>query len=124
MSPKPDRGLFLEISPYEADAGQSIGKDPRQIPLADIRLLEHAESPIKGIRAKCIDCSGDNVAEVRKCVAVNCALWPFRMGMNPFHASSASAKLEAANFATSNENGPVSAATDPDPVQVSPMRGI
>jgi hypothetical protein len=51
MTPsKPDRGLFLEISPYEADAGQLIGKDPRQIPVADIRRLELPESPSKAIR--------------------------------------------------------------------------
>ncbi|MDH6235162.1 hypothetical protein M2281_005784 [Mesorhizobium soli] len=102
---KPDRRIFLEKSPYEADAGTLIGRDPREIPLAEIRLLEHAESPIKAIRAKCIDCSGANVAEARKCVTVNCPLWPFRMGVNPFHASSASAKREVANFASPNETG-------------------
>lgn len=101
MTTKPNRSLFLEISPYEADAGHLIGKDPRQIPLAEIRQLEHPESPIKAARAKCIDCCGGNAAEARKCVSVNCALWPFRMGANPFHASSASAKREVANFATS-----------------------
>jgi hypothetical protein len=36
-------------------------------------------------RAKCLDCSGGNDAEVRKCTAVGCALWPLRMGLNPFY---------------------------------------
>lgn len=96
-----NRQAYLEPSPYEADEGRDIGRDPRQVPLAEIRQLEHPESPIRAIRAKCIDCSGSNAAEVRKCVAVKCALWPMRMGVNPFHASSASAKLSEANFATS-----------------------
>jgi len=105
---KPDRAIFLETSPYETDGGNLIGRDPREIPLADIRRLEHPESPVKAARAKCLDCCGDNAAEVRKCVAVNCALWPLRMGNNPFHASSASAKRQQANFATTSETGEAS----------------
>ena len=34
----------------------------------------------KAIRLKCIDCCGGQSAEVRKCPAVNCALWRYRMG--------------------------------------------
>lgn len=34
----------------------------------------------KAIRLKCIDCCAGNMAEVRKCPAVNCPLWRFRMG--------------------------------------------
>jgi hypothetical protein len=109
-----DRRIFLEASPYEADAGQLVGKDPRQVPLAEIRQLEIPESPIKAIRAKCIDCCGGNAAEARKCVSVKCALWPYRMGVNPFHASNASARRETANFASSSEkNGPAAIAVAP-----------
>lgn len=110
-----DKRVFLELSPFESDDGQLIGKDPRQIPLAEIRLLGHAESPIKAIRSKCVDCSGGNAAEARKCVAMKCALWPLRMGGNPFHASSAPNKRELAKIAISNEtNGQAEAATSPD----------
>ena len=35
----------------------------------------------KAIRAKCIDCSGGNTAEVRNCPIKKCALYPFRMGV-------------------------------------------
>lgn len=94
MKPKIDRAVFLEKSPTEADVGQLVGRDPRQIPRAEIRLLQHPESPSKAVRAKCIDCSGGNATEVRKCVTIRCALWPFRMGVNPFHASSASTRRE------------------------------
>jgi hypothetical protein len=100
-----DRSKFLEPSPYEADGGHLIGRDPRQVPLAEIRQLQHPETPLRAIRAYCIDCSGGNAAEARKCTAVFCPLWPMRMSANPFHASSASAKLDMANFGTSSEGG-------------------
>lgn len=34
----------------------------------------------KAVREKCIDCCGGVRAEVRKCPATKCPLWPFRMG--------------------------------------------
>lgn len=76
---------FLEVSPYEADGNEMIGKNPREISKAVLATLGHPKSLPKAIRAKCIDCSGGQQSEVRKCVATNCALWPFRMGRNPFH---------------------------------------
>jgi hypothetical protein len=105
--PAIDRAQFLEPSPYEADGGNLIGRDPRQVALGEIRQLRHPESPIRAIRAKCVDCSGGNVAEARKCVAVNCPLWPLRMGVSPFHASSASAKLDMAKVAGSSHAGAI-----------------
>lgn len=91
-----DRATYHECSPYQADGGHVIGKDPRRISVGELRRLEHPESPIKAIRAKCIDCSGGNMAEVRKCTAVKCAHWPMRMGTSPFHASSTASKQEVA----------------------------
>ena len=41
-------------------------------------------TPLKAIRSHCIDCCCGNKAEVRRCVAVKCALWHLRMGANPF----------------------------------------
>lgn len=38
---------------------------------------------MKAIRAKCVDCSGGNTAEVRKCEVYDCPLWTFRMGVRP-----------------------------------------
>ena len=40
-------------------------------------------TPVRAIRAYCVSCSGDNVAEVRKCVIPDCPLYDFRMGTNP-----------------------------------------
>lgn len=41
-------------------------------------------SPIKAIRAHCLDCCVGQVSEIAKCEAVNCNLWPFRAGKNPY----------------------------------------
>jgi len=40
-------------------------------------------TPVKAIRAKCLDCSGDQPSEVRKCEISECPLFPFRLGKNP-----------------------------------------
>ena len=40
-------------------------------------------TPIKAIRAKCVDCCCGNVAEVRRCPATHCTLYPYRMGKRP-----------------------------------------
>jgi hypothetical protein len=34
----------------------------------------------KAIRLKCLDCTCNQPAEVRKCPAMNCPLWRYRMG--------------------------------------------
>ena len=40
-------------------------------------------TPIKAIRAKCLDCCCWQVKEVRLCPVENCALWSYRMGKRP-----------------------------------------
>lgn len=40
-------------------------------------------SPIKAIKAKCLDCCCGDKSEVRACPATNCPLWDFRLGKNP-----------------------------------------
>ena len=40
-------------------------------------------TPMRAIRAKCLDCSCGNTAEVRECVIKDCALYPYRMGHRP-----------------------------------------
>lgn len=42
-------------------------------------------SLLKIIREKCLDCCGGSPAEVRECRSEKtCALWPYRLGTNPF----------------------------------------
>jgi hypothetical protein len=40
-------------------------------------------SPLRSIRLKCIECSGDSFNEVKLCVIPSCPLYPFRLGKNP-----------------------------------------
>ena len=40
-------------------------------------------TPLRAIRAKCLDCMGGNAAEVRHCPSEGCPLYHLRMGHNP-----------------------------------------
>ena len=89
---QPDRShaeaphVLLQHSPYAEDEGQLIGRDPRKVPPADWRAAGVDPSGVmRAIRAKCLDCVCYQPGEVRKCVAVTCPLWPFRMGLDVFH---------------------------------------
>ncbi len=72
---------LLQISPFESDGGQLIGRDPRSIPPDGWRDRPFVTG-LDAIRAKCLDCALDP-GEVRKCVQTDCPLWPLRMGCVP-----------------------------------------
>ena len=72
---------LLQISPFESDGGQLIGRDPRNVPAEGWRDRPFI-SGLVAIRAKCLDCALDP-KEVRKCVQTDCPLWPLRMGCVP-----------------------------------------
>ena len=40
-------------------------------------------TPMRAIRAKCLDCMCGQVTEVRLCPITDCSLYPYRMGHNP-----------------------------------------
>ena len=40
-------------------------------------------TPLRAIRAKCMDCSCGSSHEVRECTIDNCPLFQYRMGHNP-----------------------------------------
>ena len=78
---------LLQVS-RNADDDGVIGRDPRD-PEVKAILKADTERPAsrgRAIRAKCLDCSGASISEVRKCTATDCALWPYRMGTDPFRA--------------------------------------
>jgi hypothetical protein len=54
---------------------------------------------LKAIRAKCLDCAGGSHAEIADCLVKSCALYPFRMGANPWRAEASEAQREAARKA-------------------------
>jgi hypothetical protein len=73
-----------EPSPFPSDGGHLIGKHPREVPSEILALYHREKNPLKAIRTRCLDCCCGVATEVRKCTAVNCPAWPFRMGVNPF----------------------------------------
>lgn len=42
-------------------------------------------TPVKAIRLRCIDCSGNNHAEVKRCEHEDCPLHMWRFGRKPRH---------------------------------------
>ena len=82
-----DQSRYVARSHIEADNGNKAGVDPRNIRTNDLLALGHPKSPIKAIRAHCVDCCGGSTSEARKCTVFRCPLWAFRMGVNVFHAS-------------------------------------
>ena len=65
--------------------GTTQGLDPRKLsPAALTALGMERASRGDAIRAKCIDCCGGSPAEVRRCSCIDCALWAFRMGTDPW----------------------------------------
>ena len=42
------------------------------------------QTPIKAIRAKCLDCCCGSAQEVRLCTIASCPLYPYRFGKNPY----------------------------------------
>ena len=67
--------------------GGNMGADPRELTQADLEaggLTKQSRGD--AIRAKCIDCCGGNSEEVRRCSMLDCSLWPFRMGSDPWRA--------------------------------------
>lgn len=72
---------------WENDPGGKFatGKNPLLLGADELKEAGLLKStPLKAIRARCRDCCGEQASEVRKCVAIDCPLWPFRMGGNPF----------------------------------------
>lgn len=66
-------------------------------------------TPLRAIRAKCLDCCCNSAQEVKLCPAQNCPLWPFRSGHNPARAGIGGKGVTAkkpdsrANFEAQNE---------------------
>ena len=77
-----------EFSPIITNPdGSTEGKKPSLLSKDNFEALGHGKlSPLKAIRAHCVECSGDSPAEARMCVTATCPLWPYRLGKNPFRA--------------------------------------
>jgi hypothetical protein len=75
---------LLEISGHEADGGELVGRRPTEVPSEILSRYYAEKNSLRALRARCLDCCCGSTSEVRKCVAVGCPSWPFRMGVNPF----------------------------------------
>ena len=77
--------------------GRDVGRDPREMTAAELSALgQQPISPLRALRLRCIDCSGDSANEVRLCTAVQCPAWPFRMGKNPWRSPVSEARRNQA----------------------------
>jgi hypothetical protein len=93
-------------SGYEIRGGEQIGRDPREMEVSELNELGHTKAPLlRAIREKCMDCCVGQQSEVRKCTSFRCALWPFRMGKNPFSERTGNAAALAAARQRSQEDG-------------------
>lgn len=43
-------------------------------------------TPVKAIRAKCLDCCCGSFKEVKSCPCTDCPLYAYRLGKNPAYA--------------------------------------
>lgn len=75
------RSTLLEPSSCESDCGELVGRDPKTVDPVLLHDLGFSQ-PMKAIRRKCLDCTGEVPSEVRKCTETNCPLWHLRMGKN------------------------------------------
>lgn len=64
--------------------GNDEGKNPKEVERHILEGQFPNQKMSRAIRAKCLDCCCGQESEVRRCTATRCALWPFRMGVNPF----------------------------------------
>jgi hypothetical protein len=87
------RGPFDRLKSHLAEPdpesdGHWVGRDPRGVtPTAWEAAGVPRRTPLEAIRAKCLDCCGGVPKEVRLCMALNCPVWPYRMGTDPFRGS-------------------------------------
>lgn len=66
-------------------------------------MSESILTPVKAIRAYCIECMGGDKAEVRRCNLI-CPLWPYRLGKNPNRKGQGGKAVNTENGNSSCEN--------------------
>lgn len=64
------------MPPRKSKLPDTIGADSLSLGL-------DTSTPMKAIRAKCIDCCAGQRGEVERCGAVNCPLYAYRLGKSP-----------------------------------------
>ena len=76
--------------PYPADVQlevEAANRENREVELSDDQLAQlghRKRNPVETMRKFCLGCMAGNAAEVRRCTSPGCALFPYRLGKNPF----------------------------------------
>lgn len=85
-----------EAGTIEGEAAE-IGRDPRTTTEAELNAAgHHKRRLLDAVRENCIGCCAGYVAEVRRCRMVQCPMWPYRMGTNPFSTKDLSDEVRQA----------------------------
>jgi hypothetical protein len=106
-----------------ADGQHRVGRDPRQMDTQELHALGHIPmSPVSALRARCLDCCAGSADEVRKCIAVGCASWPFRMGVNPWRSVSEGRREAGRKLAAKRSEKIAGAKSDLNPGQQADVR--
>jgi hypothetical protein len=111
--------------------GRPAGRDPREMTQDELREAGHEPmSPLRAVRARCLDCCGYQEKEVALCPARDCPAWPFRMGTDPWRKPASEARRVAARRvmtrlnARRNRGGIAPSDTPPDHgIEPSPATG-
>jgi hypothetical protein len=99
--------------------GSTEGRHP--VSRDELQAAGHDKRPLlKVIRAKCLDCSAGSDVEVRRCTAVGCSLWPYRMGNDPFTNRKGNAARFAPNCGSKTEERAAEVAGVPSPDREAP----
>ena len=61
-------------------------------------------TPLKAIRAKCIDCCCGQLKEVKLCPSDDCSLWIYRFGHNPNRKGIGGGRLNPKNDYSVTDN--------------------
>ena len=83
----------VEVKKVDAEVKVPIKRVPRKVPdfkkfgqksdssTSTPRILHVSKRMLwRAVRGKCIECSGDNMAEAARCTVEDCTLWMYRMG--------------------------------------------
>lgn len=76
--------------------------------------MANLHNPVKAIRAKCMRCTCDQPGEIDKCPIVDCPLYPFRYGKNPYRTKREMSDEQRAKFAEAAARGRATAKANLD----------
>ena len=58
---------------------------------------------LKTIKAKCLECTCDQIMEVKRCPSKGCPLWPFRLAKDPYRTPRILSEAQKENLAAGRQ---------------------